>query len=222
MGTVHSGPRCASKHPAERGSEGWRCNSQKLHPSLRQRHFSLHRMSQSGSVFAQLFPFLLEFCSWLGECVLRLRESYFVNNRWRQPKAQRVKTEELSQLFPVRESLLAPDVRILCSFPAADVKEAAGAKWTPQRVPVSRHQPISAMVCRLRVYVSASRSVPSVWQHVQSGVPLLLSEMASVDAALSLRHHPGAAELPHEAAATAGGEEEHRHTLSCPSASPAS
>lgn len=92
-------PHCSSKHPAERGSEGWgfpQCNSQKLHPSFRQRHFSLHRMYQSKSVFDYLLLFLLEFCSWFNDYVLRLREYQFVNNRWRQPKAQRVKTRDLS------------------------------------------------------------------------------------------------------------------------------
>lgn len=50
------------------------------------------------------------------------------------------------------------DMRILVSFSTAGVKEPVSMKWTPQRVPNTRNQPMSAMVCRIRVSMSADWS----------------------------------------------------------------
>lgn len=75
-------------------------------------------------------------------------------------------------------------------------------KWTPQRVPNTRHQPMSAMVCRFVLCMSADCLILLV----ASDFLLLFSEMASVNAALSILHDARTAKLQIKPIATPGGE----------------
>lgn len=152
--TIFSRSRCSAKHPAEWGSEGWgvsRSHPQKCHSSFGQRHFSLHRMYLLNSF-------------WLTFAVSTWTMVLFW---WMRSQAQRVPARK-QQVDATRATagkdakthltyiktwiFIFPDVRMLFLILQ---EEPVGMKWTPQRVPNTRHQPMSAMVCRFVLCMSA-------------------------------------------------------------------
>lgn len=151
--TIFSRSRCSAKHPAEWGTEGWgvsRSHPQKCHSSFRQRHFSLHRMYQLNS-------FWLTFAVSTWTMVLfwwMCSQAQRVPARKQQVEATRAtagKDAKTHLTYIKTQIFIFPDVRMLFLFS----EEPVGLKWTPQRVPNTRHQPMSAMVCRFVLCMSA-------------------------------------------------------------------
>lgn len=98
------------------------------------------------------------------------------------------------------------DAAVLSSAPA--LKETPLKKWTPQRVPVTRHQPMSAMVSKHVLYVHVL-SLFGMWclsQSLPYLTTLLFSEMASVVTTVPVCRHSRAAELQNRPSATPRGE----------------